>query len=196
MASVPLLNLENSNTPTGPFQMIVLLSRSLASNSSMVRGPMSIIYQLVGTLSTETVLDLASEANLSATTTSMGKRRGTPFSAAFSINNLAKPTLSSFSSFTDDWPTLYCKALRKVGLIPPAISRESTLSIIFSKIPILLFIFAPPMSAARGRSGSFRALSIIFISFSISKPATAGRYFATPTVEACALWAVPKASLT
>ena len=33
-------------------------------------------------------------------------------------------------------------------------------------------------------------------SFSIRSPATAGRRWATPSVEAWARWAVPKASLT
>ena len=44
--------------------------------------------------------------------------------------------------------------------------------------------------------GFSRVVPKKFISFSIKKPATAGKNSATPAVEACALCAVPKASFT
>ena len=51
-------------------------------------------------------------------------------------------------------------------------------------------------SATNGRFGFSSAPPRETISFSISRPATAGSRCATPSVEACARWAVPKASLT
>ncbi len=58
-------------------------------------------------------------------------------------------------------------------------------------------IFAPPSIAMKGRFGSESACPRYSSSFAISKPATAGRSTcATPTVEACARCAAPKASLT
>ena len=47
-----------------------------------------------------------------------------------------------------------------------------------------------------GLSGFSIAFPKNFSSFSIKNPDTAGKYFATPSVEACALWLEPKASFT
>ena len=56
--------------------------------------------------------------------------------------------------------------------------------------------FAPPMIATNGLRGSSRDLPIISSSFRIKKPQTPGRMRATPSVEAWARCAVPKASFT
>jgi hypothetical protein len=66
---------------------------------------------------------------------------------------------------------------------------------------ILPEIFAPPMIATNGRSGSAIARPRKRSSFSIRKPATAGRpaprmTSATPHVDACARCAAPNASFT
>ena len=56
--------------------------------------------------------------------------------------------------------------------------------------------FAPPKTAISGLFGEWIALSKYAISFSINNPAAfCVKYLAIPSVEACALCAVPKASL-
>ena len=61
---------------------------------------------------------------------------------------------------------------------------------------ILSETFAPPRIAANGRFGASSSFESIASSRSMSSPAYAGRNLAIPTVEACARWAVPNASLT
>ncbi len=63
-------------------------------------------------------------------------------------------------------------------------------------MPILSETFAPPRIKRKGFSGFSSSLLKALISFSIRRPATPGMNSAIPAVEACALWAVPKASLT
>ena len=99
-------------------------------------------------------------------------------------------------SSTRESPTSYPFAFRKVLAIPPPTRSTSALANKLSTTPILSEILAPPRMATKGRSGSATALPRKAISFSIKEPATAGRYLATPAVDACARWAVPKASLT
>ena len=62
--------------------------------------------------------------------------------------------------------------------------------------PILSDTLAPPSTTTNGRSGSLSSLPSISSSRVISSPATAGRQWAMPSVEACARCAAPKASLT
>ncbi|PKI65543.1 hypothetical protein CRG98_014043 [Punica granatum] len=77
--SVPTANLSNSNTPMGPFQMMVWVASRASLNVLMLSG-----------------------ANLSAITTSVGSNRETPFALAFSRRDVARPNLSSS---TRDEPT-------------------------------------------------------------------------------------------
>ena len=57
--------------------------------------------------------------------------------------------------------------------------------------------FEPPRIATKGLTGLFTALPRKSISFCIRYPTTAvSTYFVTPTLEQCALCAVPKASFT
>ena len=63
--------------------------------------------------------------------------------------------------------------------------------------PILSATFAPPSTPTSGRAGARRTDSSIVISRSNSRPAAErATWSATPTVEAFARWALPKASLT
>ena len=80
--------------------------------------------------------------------------------------------------------------------MPPPIIRVSHLFSRFVMTPILSATFAPPSMATKGRTGFSRAPPITESSLPIRKPATAGRYWATPAVEAWARCTVPKASDT
>merc|ERR1740130_648735 len=63
--------------------------------------------------------------------------------------------------------------------------------------PILEETLEPPTMAQKGRLGAETAPSRESSSFCSRKPATdVSRNFVTPSVEPCARWAVPKASLT
>ena len=62
---------------------------------------------------------------------------------------------------------------------------------------ILSVTLAPPRTTTSGRSGESMIERSVVTSRSSSRPATAGRRCsATPTVEACARCAAPKASFT
>ena len=74
--------------------------------------------------------------------------------------------------------------------------KVSTFSSKFSITPILSDTFEPPNIATNGLSGFSKASPKNFNSFSIKNPDTAGKYFVTPSVDACALCAVPNASFT
>src|SRR5436189_59681 len=79
----------------------------------------------------------------------------------------------------------------------PPIRIASTLSMRFTMRSILSDTLAPPRTATYGLSGwSLRRVSAA-ISPSIRRPAAGvGRWRVIPTTEACARWAVPKASFT
>jgi K(+)-stimulated pyrophosphate-energized sodium pump len=100
-----------SNTPIGPFHTTVLASAISRAKASRVFGPISRACQSEGISLTSTTLMSASSANLSATTTSTGRRNLTPLAFAFSISSLAK---SNFSSSTMDLPISRPCAFRKV----------------------------------------------------------------------------------
>ena len=81
--------------------------------------------------------------------------------------------------------------------MPPPMINPFTFCNRFRATPILSETFAPPRMARKGRSGSFRASSRYAISFFIRNPAATSPTNSTiPKVEACALWAAPKASFT
>ena len=82
--------------------------------------------------------------------------------------------------------------------MPPPMISVSTLSSRLSMTPILSVTLAPPRMATKGRSGLVMALPRIVESPSPSgsRRPPDGRNLATPSVEAWARWAVPKASLT
>mmetsp|Transcript_1111 Transcript_1111/g.2263 ORF Transcript_1111/g.2263 Transcript_1111/m.2263 type:complete len:218 (+) Transcript_1111:328-981(+) len=156
MAKVPLEKASNSKTPMGPFQMTVLQSASFSWIILVESGPLSRPIQPSGISSTETVLVAASAANLSATTTSVGRMKSMPFSAAIFSSLVAS---SSWSSSTSDEPVSRPRALRKVKTMPPPMMILSTFSIRDSMTPILEETLEPPTIAANGRFGSATAPS-------------------------------------
>ena len=95
MAKVPLAKASISKTPIGPFQMTDLHSLSSAWKLLTESGPTSRPIQPSGMLSTETTCVLASAANLSATTTSVGSKSLTPLASALAMSSLARSILSS-----------------------------------------------------------------------------------------------------
>uniref|UniRef100_A0A0A9DX97 Phosphoglycerate kinase n=1 Tax=Arundo donax TaxID=35708 RepID=A0A0A9DX97_ARUDO len=101
-ASVPTANLSNSKTPMGPFQMTVCVVSRAALNAATESGPISSPIQPSGIADAATTWLLASGANLSAMTTSVGNIRETPFSFAFARRDVAS---SSLSSSTNEAPT-------------------------------------------------------------------------------------------
>ena len=89
------------------------------------------------------------------------------------------------------------RAFWNVYDIPPPIISVSTLSRRLFITEILEETLEPPRIATKGRTGLSTALPRKSISFSIRYPTTAvSTNFVTPTLEQCALWAVPNASLT
>ena len=140
-----------------------------------------------------TVLLSVSGLNSFPTFVSTGSINFTPLFFAFSIASLAK---SSLSNSHNEFPTSYPCALKNVYAIPPPIINVSTFSSKLSITPILSDTLAPPNIATNGLSGLFNAFPKNLSSFSIKNPDTAGKYSATPAVEACALCAAPKASFT
>ena len=80
--------------------------------------------------------------------------------------------------------------------MPPPTISVSARSARLARTRILSDTFAPPRIAVNGRRGVRSARPSISSSLAIRKPAAAGRKPVTPCVEAWALWAAPKASLT
>mmetsp|Transcript_33380 Transcript_33380/g.68148 ORF Transcript_33380/g.68148 Transcript_33380/m.68148 type:complete len:265 (+) Transcript_33380:154-948(+) len=194
MPKVPLLKASNSNTPMGPFMMMVLQSERNSFCSSVVLGPLSSPIQPSGMASAVTVWVLASGAKASATIMSEGRRMVLPSFSAFSMTSLAVPTKSSS---TREVPTSRPLALRKVKTMPPPMMILSHLSRRASRTVILEETLDPPTMAAMGFSPLEMAPSRYSSSLARRNPDTEGeRNLVTPSVEAWARWAVPKASLT
>ena len=80
--------------------------------------------------------------------------------------------------------------------MPPPMMTVSALSKRLLMTAILSLTFAPPSTATNGRLGSSSALPMTSSSLATRKPDTAGRYAATPAVEAWARCTVPNASDT
>mmetsp|Transcript_6898 Transcript_6898/g.13377 ORF Transcript_6898/g.13377 Transcript_6898/m.13377 type:complete len:253 (+) Transcript_6898:174-932(+) len=194
MAKVPLAKASNSNTPMGPFQMTVLQSARAAEISLVASGPLSSPIHPSGMASALTTCVLASGAKASATTTSVGRMSSLPPASALAMTALA---VSMKSSSTREVPTERPLALRKVKTMPPPMTTLSHLSRRVSRTVILEETLEPPTMAAMGFSPLLTAPSRYSSSLARRKPATEGeRCLVTPSVEAWARWAVPKASLT
>mmetsp|Transcript_20932 Transcript_20932/g.29541 ORF Transcript_20932/g.29541 Transcript_20932/m.29541 type:complete len:232 (-) Transcript_20932:541-1236(-) len=191
---VPLLKASNSKTPMGPFMMMVWQSERASFCSSVVWGPLSRPIHPSGMASAATILVLASGAKASAMTMSEGRRICFPSFSAFSMTALA---VSTKSSSTREVPTSRPLALRKVKTIPPPMMTLSHLSRRASRTVILEETLDPPTIAAMGVFPLETAPSRYSSSLASKKPETEGeRNLVTPSVEAWARWAVPKASLT
>ena len=80
--------------------------------------------------------------------------------------------------------------------MPPPITSMSTFFTRFMSRSILVETLAPPTIATTGRAGLPRPFSNASSSACMVLPAKAGRWRASPSVEACARWAAEKASLT
>ncbi len=178
----------------GPFHTTVFAFTISCAKSSRVSGPMSSPCQSSGISLVFTTSVLASLLKSSAISVSTGSRSFTFFSFAFSSRLFASSILSSSSR---DLPILPPIAFVKVYAMPPPMSSTSTLLSRFSITPILSDTFAPPSIATKGRSGFSTASPKNLSSFSIRKPETlVSIKWVTPSVEACARCAVPKASFT
>mmetsp|Transcript_14360 Transcript_14360/g.29553 ORF Transcript_14360/g.29553 Transcript_14360/m.29553 type:complete len:235 (+) Transcript_14360:179-883(+) len=194
MAKVPLAKASNSKTPIGPFQMTVLQSDRAAAISFVASGPLSSPIHPSGMAVAGTTWVLASGAKASATTTSVGRMNSFPEASALAMTALA---VSTKSSSTREVPTLRPLALRKVKTIPPPTTTLSHLSRRVSRTVILEETLDPPTMAAIGFSPLLTAPSRYSSSLARRNPETEGeRYLVTPSVEAWARWAVPKASFT
>ena len=162
-ASVPLANSSHSNTPIGPFQMIVFAPFSASTYASDVFGPLSSACQPFSTLSTSTTFVLPSEANFAssasgnmfATATSSGRMTLTPFAFAFSRSSFARSILSGSHS---ESPIASPLAASNVCAMPPPMMIVSTFSIMLLMTPILSETFAPPMMATKGCAGASSVL--------------------------------------
>jgi hypothetical protein len=87
-------------------------------------------------------------------------------------------------------------AARNVFAIPPPTSTAWQRDSSASRTSSLPETFAPPMTAWNGLAGFSSSRDSASTSRSISRPATAGRWWVIPSVDACARCAAPKASLT
>mmetsp|Transcript_15337 Transcript_15337/g.25568 ORF Transcript_15337/g.25568 Transcript_15337/m.25568 type:complete len:233 (+) Transcript_15337:1339-2037(+) len=191
---VPLLKASNSKTPIGPFMMTVLQSERASFWAAVESGPLSSPIQPSGMASTATILVSASGANLSAMTMSTGRMSSFPSLSALAMTALA---VSMKSSSTREVPTLRPLAARKVKTIPPPMMTLSHLSRRASRTVILEETLDPPTMAAIGFFPPVTAPSRYSSSLARRNPETDGlKNLVTPSVEAWARWAVPKASLT
>ena len=92
---VPSPNWSNSNTPTGPFQMMVPAFLSMSANFLDVSGPTSKIISSSSTLSALLSDASAVSSNAFPHTTSVGTGISPPLSLAFRVNRLASSIRSS-----------------------------------------------------------------------------------------------------
>mmetsp|Transcript_22845 Transcript_22845/g.70888 ORF Transcript_22845/g.70888 Transcript_22845/m.70888 type:complete len:277 (-) Transcript_22845:599-1429(-) len=197
MASVPWAKASNSKTPRGPFQMMVLAVASVSAMAATVAGPASRPIQpsrMPPPSAKEMTSFSASALNSAAAMTSVGTISVTPSSSALVMMPEA---VAIKSSSTSEAPTSLPWALRNVKARPPPSTRMFTFSTSAVITGSLLLTLAPPMMAASGRSASSRRRKAS--SFSMSLPVaqqSAPRIVGTPTVDACARCAVPKASFT
>ncbi|CAJ4952262.1 Uncharacterised protein [Burkholderia pseudomallei] len=113
---VPLPNWSNSNTPTGPFQTIVLAFSSWPASAFAVSGPMSRIMSSASMSATFFTVAAAVGENSFATTTSVGIGTDAPRLRASSMIAFASPTRSASAS---DLPIASPAASMNVFAMPP-----------------------------------------------------------------------------
>src|SRR5256714_3520636 len=198
IAIVPSAKSGISKMPTGPFHKIVFAFAISSSNNEIVAFPISTACQpslIPCSLESRLVFRVCAPGLISwASTTSIGRRNLTPRSLARSTSSVARFVLSASTRLA---PIGIPSALKNVLAIAPPIRIASAFFINALSTPILSETFAPPMMTTNGLAGlsssSWRYLS----SFSIKKPiARFSMNMVTPTVEAWARCAAPKASLT
>mmetsp|Transcript_62987 Transcript_62987/g.146678 ORF Transcript_62987/g.146678 Transcript_62987/m.146678 type:complete len:279 (-) Transcript_62987:124-960(-) len=190
---VPISNLDISNTPMGPFQMMVLDSSTAFLFSSIDFSPQSRPMNPSGMPSSlVAVLISPSSPNLEEMVKSTGKMICTPRSAAFFM--MSGTILAPSSSYKEVPMAMPSHVFRKVYAMPPPMIILSTLSSIFMMSWILSLTLAPPKIANTGFAGVSRTLAKASSSLDIKPP----EHFTSkpsPTMELCARCAVPKASL-
>src|SRR6516225_9986482 len=140
MTRVPSPNCSNSNTPTGPFQMMVPAALSSALQRSAVSGPMSRIISSPRTSLTGRTSACAVAANSRPTTTSVGNGISASRARALSMSRRAT---SSISVSHSERPTCTPVAARKVLAMPPPTISLSTLSSSASSTISLVETFEP-----------------------------------------------------
>mmetsp|Transcript_30094 Transcript_30094/g.54694 ORF Transcript_30094/g.54694 Transcript_30094/m.54694 type:complete len:211 (+) Transcript_30094:952-1584(+) len=190
---VPFSNVAISKTPMGPFQMMVLLAFTVAAFFTIDSGPQSRPMKPAGTpLATLPAFTSPSSPNFDEQTKSTGSTISTPFALAFSI---ISPTILEPSSSKREFPmSMPLMTFKKVNAMPPPMIILSTLSSKFLISRILSLTLAPPRMARSGRCGLSKTFANASSSFCINHPdALMGK--PSPTMELCARWAVPKASL-
>src|SRR5690554_7681864 len=164
---VPSPNWSNSNTPTGPFQIIVLASFKYSAKALAVSGPISKIISSASTSSTLLRVATAVSENSLPQTTSVGNGIDT-----FSISFLAAGIKSGSYS---DLPTGLPAAAKKVLAIPPPTIIWSQISDNDSNSSSLVETLAPPTIATNGRPGLSNALPNASNSLASNGPAHADR---------------------
>ena len=118
------------------------------------------------------------------------RRRRRPTRRPLRTRRRRRRRLGSSTAKLSGFSTRICSAI-----LPP-ISTVSARPPRFSSTPSLSSTFAPPEISTNGCSTSPSSLPRCFSSSSSSSPAYAGSRCATPSVDACARCADPKASLT
>ena len=100
------------------------------------------------------------------------------------------------SSSTSELPVSWPCARKKLKHIAPPIRIASASSLKRSMTPILSVTLAPPRTTTSGRFGS-SSTEVSSLELALEQePGVGGQVRATPSVEAWARWAAPKASLT
>ncbi|OPZ45885.1 MAG: hypothetical protein BWY94_01043 [Actinobacteria bacterium ADurb.BinA094] len=106
------------------------------------------------------------------------------------------PATATSSPTPLDTPTPWPSAARNALAMAPPMSTVSATVSMCRITPILSETLRPPSTTTNGRAGSRSSRPRTSISLAISSPATDGRKWVTPSVDAWARWAVPNASFT
>mmetsp|Transcript_12259 Transcript_12259/g.18476 ORF Transcript_12259/g.18476 Transcript_12259/m.18476 type:complete len:211 (-) Transcript_12259:1-633(-) len=190
---VPVSNLAISKTPMGPFQMMVFDSSTAFLFISMDFSPQSRPMKPSGMPSSlVAILISPSSPNFEEIVKSTGKMISTPRSFAFFM--MSGTILAPSSSYREVPMAMPSLTFRKVYAMPPPMIILLTLSSMFMMSCILSLTLAPPKMARTGLAGLSRTLAKASSSLDMRPP----EHFTSkpsPTMELCARWAVPKASL-
>mmetsp|Transcript_105309 Transcript_105309/g.255678 ORF Transcript_105309/g.255678 Transcript_105309/m.255678 type:complete len:211 (-) Transcript_105309:568-1200(-) len=190
---VPFSNFFISKTPMGPFQMMVLLFLMASVFRFTDSGPQSRPMKPSGMPSSlVAILISPSSPNFEEIVKSTGKMISTPRSFAFFM--MSGTILAPSSSYREVPMAMPSLTFRKVYAMPPPMIILLTLSSMFMMSCILSLTLAPPKMARTGLAGLSRTLAKASSSLDMRPP----EHFTSkpsPTMELCARWAVPKASL-
>mmetsp|Transcript_18270 Transcript_18270/g.42595 ORF Transcript_18270/g.42595 Transcript_18270/m.42595 type:complete len:236 (-) Transcript_18270:454-1161(-) len=190
---VPCSNFAISNTPMGPFQMMVLEDCTAAVFLLMDSGPQSKPMKPAGTPDEASALLISpSSPNFEEQTKSTGKTISTP--AALAVSMISGTIFAPSSSKRELPISMLFSTLRKVKAMPPPIIILFTLEHRFLMSWILSLTLAPPKMAKTGLAGLSKTFAKADNSACMRKPEHLMSN-PSPTMELCARCAVPKASL-